>query len=111
MSATEIASVSNEFDNFAHKLVQTPVVATIETAYKPISPVDQSDLEFFIPADNDTYIHLDIKLYFRGKLVSGSGKDLATSDHTALTNNFLHSQFIQCNVALNGVNHAGERAL
>ena len=72
MSAAEIASVSSEFDIFAHKPVQTSVLGTTETAYKPIAPVDQNDLEFFISADKDIYIHLDIKLYVRGKLVSFS---------------------------------------
>jgi len=79
------------------------VLATIENAYKPIAPVDQNDLEYFIPADNETYIYLDIKIYVRGKLVPGSGNDVDNSDHTAVTNNFLHSLFSQCNIALNGI--------
>jgi len=65
--------------------------------------VNLNDLEFFIPADNENYIHLDIKLYVRGKFVSDSEKDVDDSDHTAGTNNFLQSNFSQCNVALNGV--------
>jgi len=65
--------------------------------------VEQSDLEFFIPADSDTYIALDIKLYVRGKLVSGEGKDLDNKDFTAVNNNFLHSLFSQCNIKLNNV--------
>jgi len=56
MSAAEIASISSEFDIFVHKPVQTPVLGTIETAYKPIAPVDQNVLEFLIPADKDNYI-------------------------------------------------------
>jgi len=63
MSAAEIASISSEFDIFAYKPVQTTVLWTIETAYKPIAPVDQNDLEFLIPADKDKYIRLDIQLY------------------------------------------------
>jgi len=39
-------------------------------------PVDQNDLEFLIPADIETYIDFDIKLYVRGKLMSASGKDV-----------------------------------
>jgi hypothetical protein len=46
---------------------------------------------------------LDIELYIRGKLISGDGKDLDTTDLTAVTNNFLQSLFIQCSVTLNGV--------
>jgi len=103
MSAAEIASVSCEFDIFADKPFPTSVLGTIETAYKPIALVDQNDLEFLIPADKNIYIHLDIKLYVRGKLVSGSGKDVDASDYTADTNNFHQSLFSHCNFVLNGV--------
>ena len=65
--------------------------------------MEQSDLEFLIHSDSDTYINLDIKLYLRGKLVSGEGKDLDNTDFTAVTNNFLHSLFSQCNITLNNV--------
>ena len=51
------------------------MLGTIETAYKTIDPDDQNDLEFFVPADNDTYIDLDIKLYVRGKFFFGLGKE------------------------------------
>jgi len=71
--------------------------------YKHIAPVGQSDLEFLISADNNTHINLDIKLYIRGKLISGNGKELDATDFTAVTNNFLHSLFSQCNITLNGV--------
>ena len=76
LSTADILTVSSEFDIFAHKPIQTSVLETIETVYKRIAPVEQSDLEFLIPADTDTYIDLDIKLYVRSKLVSGEGKDL-----------------------------------
>jgi len=102
-AAAEIASVSSEFDIFAHRQIQTSVLGTIEAEYKPNAPVDHNDPEFFVPADNDTYIDLDIKLYALGKLISASGKDVVFSDHTGVTNNFLHSLFSQCNVTLNGV--------
>jgi len=51
MSAEEIASVSSEFDILAHKPIQTSLLGTIETAYKPIAPFDQNDLEFLISAN------------------------------------------------------------
>ena len=70
-AAAEIASVSSEFDIFAHRPIQTSVLGTTEVAYKPITPVDQNDMEFLIPADNDTYIELDITLNVRCKLISG----------------------------------------
>ena len=61
--------------------------------------MEQSDLEFLIPADTDTFIDL----YVRGSLISGEGKDLDNKYFTAVTNNFLLSLFSQCNITLNGV--------
>jgi hypothetical protein len=98
-----IASISSEFDVFASRPVQAAVHETTEVACKPIASVEQSDLEFLIPADSDTYIDLNIKLYIRGKLVNQDGKDLDATDHTAVTNNLLHSLFSQCTVSLNGI--------
>jgi len=69
------------------------LLGTIEAAYKPIHPVDQEDWGFFIPADNDTYIDLNIKFYVRGKLAWALGKDVEFTDATGVTNNFLHSLF------------------
>jgi len=63
--------------------------------------VDQSVLEFLIPGDKDTYIYLDIQL-IRGKLTKADGTALDNTDFTAVTNNFLHSLFSQCSIALNG---------
>ena len=99
-AAAEIASVSSKCDIFAQG-PQTSVLGTIETAYKRIAPVHQNDLELFIPADNDTYIDLNIKLYVRGKLISASGNDVELTDATGLTNNFHYSLFSQCNFTLN----------
>jgi len=64
--SVETVSVSCEFGIFAPKPIQTSILETTETAYKPKASVNQSDLEFLITADNDTYIDLNIKL--RGKL-------------------------------------------
>jgi hypothetical protein len=61
MSA-ETVSVSTKFDVLAPNPVQTSILETTETAYKPIASVDQSDLKFLIPADHDTYIDLNIHL-------------------------------------------------
>ena len=59
MSAAEIATVRSEFDIFAHKPVQTSVLGTIATAYKPIAPVDQNDLDFlYLPITIRTYISI-----------------------------------------------------
>jgi len=101
MSAAEMSAISSEFDIFAHKPVKTSLLGTIETVYKPIATVDRNDLEILIPADKDNYIRLDIQLYVRGKLVSSSGNNVDVTDHTAVTNNLLHSLFSQCTVVLN----------
>ena len=92
MSANTL-SVSSEFDIFASKPIQTSVLETTEVKYKPIASVDQSDLEFLIPGDNDTFIGLDIKLYSSGKLTKADGTALDNTDFTPVTNNFLHSLF------------------
>jgi hypothetical protein len=60
--------VNTEFDIFAHKPVQVAIIETNAFHYNPIATVDQNDLEFSIPADNETYIDLDIKLYVKGKI-------------------------------------------
>jgi len=88
--AAEAFSVNTEFDIFAQKPVQTSVQETIETIIRPIASVEQSDLEFLIPAEHDTYIELNILLYVRGKLSTADGKDLDSTDFTATANNLLH---------------------
>jgi hypothetical protein len=55
------------------------------------------------PGDTETYVDLRIRLFVRGKLTTPDGTDLEITDHTAFTNNFLHSLFSQCNVSLNDV--------
>ena len=95
-------SVSSQFDIFAHKPVKTSVLETVETIFRTIASVDQSDLEFLIPAENDKYIDLNIRVFVRGKLTATDGKALKETDYTAVTNNFLHSLFSQCSLTLNG---------
>jgi len=72
--STNELTASIVFDIFARKLVQTSTLEATETAYKPIASVDQSDLGFLIPADYDTYVGLNIHLYFRGKLTKADGQ-------------------------------------
>ena len=103
MSQTDLAFVSSEFDIFAPKPVQLAIQDTKVVHYKPIASVDQSDLEFLIPADYDTYIDPDIKIFVRGKLTKADGSALDATDHTAGVNNFLPSLFNQCTIILNGV--------
>jgi hypothetical protein len=47
----EPSFVGTEFDIFAPKPIQSDVEETMDTIYKPIASVDQSDLKFLIPAD------------------------------------------------------------
>ena len=91
--------VSSEFDIFARKPLQESILETLDVIYKPIASVDQSDLELLIPADNETYIDPDIKLYVRGKLTKIDGTVFDEKDFTAVTNNFIHSLFSQCTVS------------
>ena len=101
MSANTV-SVISEFYIFTSKPVQTSDLETTEVKHKPIAFVNQSDLEFLIPGDNDTYIDLDIKFYIGGKLTKADGTDLDNTYFKAVTNNFLHSLLSQCSIALNG---------
>jgi len=100
----EVEFVSSEFDIFVKKPVQSAILGTAVVHYKPIVTVDQNDLEFLVPGDNETYMDQDIKLYVRGKIIGADGEDLDASDFTAGTNNFLNSLFSQCSISLNGVN-------
>jgi len=102
MSANTL-SVKYEFDIFASKPIQSAVFDTTEVKYKLTASMDQSDLEFLIPSDDDTYIDLDINLYISGKLTKADGTVLDETDFTAVTNYFLHSHFSQCSIALNGL--------
>ena len=101
--AADVVLASTDFEIFATRPVDSSTIETIETAYKPIPSLDQSDLEFLIPADRDTYIDLNIQLYIRGKLTLADGTDLEVNDKTCLANNLLHSLFEQCNISLNSV--------
>jgi hypothetical protein len=98
-----VVSLISEFDIFAPQLVQVSVVEKTKLTYKPIASVDQNDLEFLIPADSDMYIDLDIKVYIRDMLNKADGTTLDNTDFTAIKNNFLHSLFSPCSIALYGV--------
>jgi hypothetical protein len=104
MSQLDLAYVSSKFDIFAPKPVQHAIQETNVVVYKPIAPIDQRNLEFLIPADSDTYVDPDIKIYIRGKFTKADGTDLDITDYTAGANSFLYSLFSQCTLALNGVN-------
>ena len=52
----EVEFVSCEFDIFAPKLVQSAILGTDVVHVKPIASVEQNNLEFLVPGDNETYI-------------------------------------------------------
>ena len=63
--AAEALSVASVFDIFAQKPLQTSVHEMIEAIFRPIASVDQSDLEFLFPAENNTHIDLNIRQFVR----------------------------------------------
>ena len=75
-----------------HRPFQTAELGIVETVYKVLATVEQNDWEFVTPGDSETYTDLDIKIY-----------DVDLTDTTAVTNNILHSLFIQCTVTYKGV--------
>jgi hypothetical protein len=80
-----MASVNAEFDIFAPITVQVGVQEIVEVTYKPIATIDQSYLEFSIPADSDIFIDPDIHIFVCGHLVSPGGKALASTDHMSVS--------------------------
>ena len=94
--------VGTEFDIFGIKPKQIGTEETNEIIYKPIASVDQTDIEFMIPGDSDTYVDLDLKLFIKGKLLKEDGTALADTDNVAGIYNLLHSLFGQCTISLNG---------
>jgi hypothetical protein len=69
------AFLGTEFDIITRKARQAGTVDTTETIYKTIAPIDQSDVEFIIPADNETYVDPNTKLYVSGNLVKVDGSN------------------------------------
>ena len=100
--AEETSYVGTEFDIFVRKPKQSSTVETNETIYRPIASVDQTDIEFVIPGDSDTYVDLDMKLFVKGKLLTEDNTDLPEVDYTAVVKNLLHSLLSQCTIYLNG---------
>ena len=72
----DVVSASTEFNIFSTRPVQISTLETTENLCKPIASLDQSDLEFLIPENHDTYIDLNIQLFIRGKLMKTDGTDL-----------------------------------
>ena len=71
------ACTKSELDLFLAKPVQTAILGIRDILYKSIASVNQTNLEFVIPGDNETHIDLNIKLYVHGKLtMMGGGRNL-----------------------------------
>lgn len=102
MSA-DTAPVSSDFDIFASRPVQSAILETNEIIYKPVASVEQSVLQFNIPAVEESYTDPNIRLYVRGKITKEDGSALPATDHTACVNLLLHSLFTQVTILLNGV--------
>jgi hypothetical protein len=77
-------ALSSEFDLFASRPVQTSVAQTTEIIYKPIASVEQNVLKFLVPADNETYTDLNIKLFITGQLAKEDGSSFAATDHVGV---------------------------
>ena len=77
--AAEALSVSSVFHIFSQKLVQTSVQETVQTIYRPIASVDQSDLEFWIPAE------YNIRIFAIVKLTEADENDLVGTNFPAVT--------------------------
>jgi hypothetical protein len=95
-------TASSEIDILGPKPVQSAILGTTQVTYKPTASVETSDLEFVVPADNDTYIDTNIHVYIWGKLTRADGTSLDGSDFTTGEHNLLHSLFSQCSIALDG---------
>ena len=77
--------MGTEFDIFPPKPIQSAVLETTDTVYKPLASLNQDDLEFLIPADPETYIELDIKVFVKGQLLKPEEAVLDNKDFTAGT--------------------------
>jgi hypothetical protein len=96
-----VVCASSEFDVFAERSVQTSIVRTVEIGHKPTTAIDQRDIEFTIPGNEERYIDPDMQIYIKGQLLGADGAVLDETDYTAVVNNMLHSLFDQCNISLN----------
>jgi hypothetical protein len=81
---------------FADRTVQTSTVNTVKIDHKPTNAIDQRDLEFTIPADDEHYLD-PIMQISQGAIAWRGRSELDDKDFTAGVNNMLHSLFDQCN--------------
>jgi hypothetical protein len=62
-----VLCASSEFDVFADRTVQTSTVRIVEIGHNLTTGVDQRDIEFTIPGDEERYIDPDMQLYIKGQ--------------------------------------------
>ena len=101
MAAEKPSYLVTVFDIFARKAKQDSCLEITEVICKPIASVDQTDIEFLVPGNSETYIDLNLKLFIRGKIFKRDGTELAETHYTVGVNNLLHSLFSQCSISLN----------
>jgi len=53
--SVDVEFISSEFDIFVKKPTQSAILDSHVVRFKPIATVDQNDLEFLVPGDNETY--------------------------------------------------------
>ena len=91
--------------------MQGAVLWSRATLYKPIAPVDQSDLEYVISGDSQTYVDPNIHMMIRGNLVHPDESNFDSDDHTSVVNNLLLSLLSKCSITLNGVSISASKDL
>jgi hypothetical protein len=58
-----VVCASSEFDVFADRPVQTSTVNTVDIGHKPTTAIDQRNIEFTIPVDDERYIDPNMQIY------------------------------------------------
>jgi intein-encoded DNA endonuclease-like protein len=86
-----VVCASSEFDVFADRPVQTSTVRTVEIVHNPNTGVDQRDIEFTLPGDEELCMDRDMQLYIKGQLLGADGAELHIKDYTAAVNNVTFS--------------------
>ena len=98
------ATTKSDFDIFVKRPVQSAVLWSRVKHYKPIAPVHQSDLEFVIPGEDETYVFHDTHTHMPmwGKLVAHEDSVLNAAESMTVFNNLIYSLFNQYSITQNG---------
>lgn len=90
------------FDVLAKKPAQSAIIGTRGTRFKPIGPVDQSDVELVLPGDHKTYIDLNGHMIVHGEIANLDGSEFDATEQTSVVH-LLYSLIIQFSVTGNSV--------